>query len=165
MIFKQKKNPGQKPWLMLGILSLLFYGAMLFLTLFADDIHTARLPKVTAAQPGKQSFTYTFTTEDGTAITKTCSHDALPKALVDSCQVFTLKTVTENGRIFYYAEPLKFTVDTSLANPEYYAISTDSVLGSTVILSGYEELSAGDEVFLVKENQKADKLNTEDLFQ
>ena len=165
MRFKRKKNPGQKPWLLLGILSLLFYGTMLFLTILADDIHTARLPKVTATQPGRQSFTYTLTAEDGTVVTKTCSHDALPKALVDSGKVFTVKTVTENGRIFYYAEPLNFTVDTNLANPEYYAISTNSVLGSTVILSGYEELSAGDEVFLVKENQKADKLNTEDLFQ
>ena len=164
MMSKRKKDHEKKPWLMLCLFSLLFYGAMLFLTIFANDVHNARLPKVTAAQPEKQKFTYTLTTENGETTTKTRSCDALPKEMVDSGKVFSLKTVTENGRIFYYAEPLKFTIDITLNHPDYYAISTGSVFGSTVILTGYETLSSGDEVFLLKEEIK-ETLNTENLFQ
>lgn len=165
MMSKHKKDLEKKPWLMLCLLSLLFYGAMLLLTVFADDIHNARLPKVTAAQPEKQKFTYTVTTGDGETITKTRSCDALPKEMVDSGKVFTLRSETENGVIFYYAEPLKFTVDTTLNHPDYYAISTGSVFGTTVILTGYEALSAGEEVFLIKDEIKTNELSTENLFQ
>lgn len=165
MMSKHKKDHEKKPWLMLCLLSLLFYGAMLLLTVFADDIHNARLPKVTAAQPEKQKFSYTLTTEDGETITKTRSCNALPKEMVDSGKVFTLKTVTENGKTFYYAEPLKFIVDTTLSHPDYYAISTGSIFGSTIILTGYEALSAGMEVFLIKDEIKTNELSTENLFQ
>lgn len=136
---------------MLCMISLLFYAGMFLLTVTAKDIHSARLPRVTAGKPAKQTFTYTVTDADGRVIERTHSCSALPKEMVDSGKVFTLQRNEENDFVYYYAQPLSFTVDTSLENEDYYAISSDTFLRTTVILTGYETLSAGDEVFLIKE--------------
>ena len=91
------KDGGKKPWFALLALSLLFYGAMLFLTIFAKNIHNARLPQVTAERLGKQHFSYTFTSEGYTA-KRTGSLPALPKELVDTNQVFILETHFHNSK-------------------------------------------------------------------
>lgn len=166
MTSKPQKGHNKKPWLMLVLLSLLFYGAMLLLTVFADDIHNARLPQVTTGLPGKQNFTQLLTLEDGTTIERTRSCTALPKELVDSDQVFTVRSVTENGFTYYYAQKLSYTIDTSMNHDDYYAIAASSISRDSIILTGYENLKEGDEVFLVKEEQKtSEELTTENLFQ
>ncbi len=166
MTSKQKKDHGKKPWLILVLLSLFFYGAMLLLTGFADDIHNARLPQVTTGQLGKQNFTQTLTLKDGTTIERTRSCTALPKELVDSGRVFTVRSVTENGFTYYYARKLSCTIDTNLQHDDYYAIAGSPVFRDSIILTGYEDLKDGDEVFLVKEEQKtSEELTNENLFQ
>lgn len=166
MMSKQKKYPGKKPWLLLCFLSVLFYGFLLFLTLIAKDVHVARLPKVTTGQPETRGFTCTFLLPDGTMQTLTRFCLALPKEMVDADKVFYLKSETEHGFTYYYAEPLSFTIDDTLEHPDYYAVSFPLYYYGSVILTGYEELSAEDEVFLVKEKQAApDEANVPDLFQ
>lgn len=165
MISNQKKDHEKKPWLMLCLLSLLFYSAMLLLTIFAKDIHIARLPKVTAEPPGKQKFSYMTTGESGT-IKRTMSVTALPKDMVDSGKVFVLETVTENDFIFYYAKQISVTVDETKENADYYAISSGlSMWGDTIITTGYETLKHGDEVYPIRDNLKNETLSTDDLFQ
>ena len=166
MTSKRKKDHDQKPWLMLVLLSLLFYGGMLLLTGFADDIHYARLPQVTTGQPDKQNFTQTLTLKDGTTMERTRSCTALPKELVDSGRVFTVRSVTENGFTYYYVRKLSCTIDTNLQHDDYYAIAGSSVFRDSIILTSYEDLKDGDEVFLVKEEQKtSEELTNENLFQ
>ncbi|MGN0505165.1 MAG: hypothetical protein ACI4FZ_01290 [Lachnospiraceae bacterium] len=166
MITKQKNDHGKKPWLPLCLLSFFFYGVMLLLTITAKDIHNARLPEVTAGQPGRQNFTCTVTAEDGTRREVTRSYTALPKDMVDSGKVFTLRSVVEGDFTYYYAEALSITVNTAMENSDYYAVSDNSIFWNSVILTGYEALSDGDEVFLIKESQKKpEELNKEDLFQ
>jgi len=166
MMSKKKKDHDSKPWLMLLFLSVLFYGCMLLLSVFADDIHNARLPQVTTGQPGKQDFVYTLTLEDGTTVERTRSCTALPKNLVDSDRVFTIQSVTENGFTYYYASKLSYTIDTNMQHEDYYAIAQGTFFRNSIILTGYEALNDGDEVFLVKETQNASEaLSTENLFQ
>lgn len=166
MMSKQKKDHGKKPWFLLCFLSVLFYGSLLFLTLTARDIHNARLPKVTTGQPSTQSFTCTVLSHDGTQRTVTRSCTVLPKEMVDSGKVFYLKSETKHGLTYYYAELLPFTIDSTLEHPDYYAVSISIFYQSSVILTGYETLSEGDEVFLVKEKQSApEEININDLFQ
>lgn len=165
MMHKHKKDHDQKPWLTLCILSLLFYGVMLMLTLFAKDIHNARLPQVTAERPGKQPFSYTAIFEGYTS-ERTGSYTALPKTMVDSGKVFTLKSVMKEDFIYYYAEQVSVVVDTSKENADYYAISEGLSSRDIVIMSGYETLRDGDEVCLIQENKKEkEELSTDNLFQ
>lgn len=165
MMFKPIKSHDKKPWLTLCILSLLFYGTMLLLTLFAKDIHNTRLPQITAERPGKQKFTYSFTFEDYTT-TRTGSYTALPKAMVDSGQVFTLKSVVEDDFTYYYAEQVSVIIDETKSNPDYYAISEGLDSRDIVIMTGYETLSDGNEVCLIQEKKKEkEELSTDNLFQ
>ena len=165
MISKRKKGHDKKPWLILVLLSLFFYGAMLLLTVTSKDIHAARLPKVTASRPEKQSFTYFVTIENGT-IEQTSSFTALPKDMVDSGKVFRLQSVTENDFTYYYARQLTVTIDKTKENDDYYAISDGLMFGETIIMTGYKTLKDGDEVNLIKEKPvKSEELHTEDLFQ
>jgi len=165
MTSKQKKDHGKKPWLILVLLSLFFYGGMLLLTITAKDIHATRLPKVTASRPEKQNFTYFVTVENAT-IERSSSLTALPKDMVDSGKVFRLQSVPENDFTYYYAQQLTVTIDETKENDDYYAISDGLMFGETIIMSGYETLKDGDEVNLIKEKLvKSEELRTEDLFQ
>lgn len=166
MTSKHKKAYDKKPWLMLLLLSLLFYGAMLLLTVTARDVHVARLPEVTAERPAKQRFTYEITGEYGT-MERTSSFTALPKEMVDSGKVFQLQSVTEQDFTYYYARQLTVAIDKSKENADFYALSDDlSFFGTTIIMTGYENLKDGDEVHLIKEEKKSsEELSTKDLFQ
>lgn len=165
MMSKSKKDSDKKSWLVLCLLSLLFYGAMLLLSLFAKDIHNARLPQVTAERPGKQEFTYTITIEDFSN-TRIGSFTALPKAMVDENKVFIIRTVSEEDFTYYYATQVFVTVDISKENTDYYAISQGLDSRDIVIMSGYETLNDGDEVCLIQKKVKEkEKHSTDNLFQ
>ena len=158
-------NGDKKPWFALLALSLLFYGTMLLLTLFAKNIHYARLPQVTAERLGKQRFSYAITIE-GYTTERTSSLPALPKELVDTNQVFILETKETDDFTYYYARKASVTIDKSKENADYYAIADGLDSRSMVILTGYEKLNDGEEVFLVKEKKEKQKeLSTENLFQ
>lgn len=160
-----KKDNTKKPLFSLLLLSLLFYGSMLFLSAFADDIHYARLPKVTAETPKKQSFSYKITLDNGFSSSQTRLVSALPKDIVDSGQVFIIRTVEQDDFIYYYAQRVSVTIDTEHKNDDYYAISDGISSRDLVILTGYETLSDGDEVALLKEKKEASKVQTDTLFQ
>lgn len=163
MIPEKKKDSEKKRLLPLVVLSLLFYGVMLLLTLTAKDIHNARLPQVTAGRPEKQFFSYTDTME-GNAIERTISCTALPKDMVDSGKIFILQTITKGDFTYYYAQQCFVTIDTEKQHTDYYAISNGIDSWDTIILTGYENLQNDDEVFLIKENSKKE-LQKENLFQ
>ncbi|MBO5176974.1 MAG: hypothetical protein J6C07_05920 [Lachnospiraceae bacterium] len=147
-----KKSSGKKHFLPLLLLSVLFYGVMLLLTLTAKDIHLARLPQVTASRLGNVSFTYLFTPENGEPRIATKQMPGIPKELYDSGQIFTVTTKVTDEMTYYYAKKISLKVDSSKENDTHYAIS-DSFFRDMIILSGYENLKDGDEVNLIKEEK------------
>lgn len=148
-----KKGTAKRRYLPLLFLSLTFYGIMLFLTLTAKDIHNARLPQVTANRLNKQSFTYTVTQEDGYTYEASKNREGIPKDVVDSGQIFIVTTITKEDMTYYYAKRTTVTIDTTLNNDTYYALDSSVSLRDMVILTGYEELEDGDEVYIVKEDK------------
>ena len=163
MIPEKKKDSEKKRLLPLVVLSLLFYGVMLLLTLTAKDIHNARLPQVTAGRPEKQFFSYTDTME-GNPIERTISCTALPKDMVDSGKVFILQTITKGDFTYYYAQQCFITIDAEKQHADYYAISNGIDSWDTVILTGYENLQNGAEVFLLPK-EKNEKNQNKNMFQ
>lgn len=154
MMYKKEhdKAATKKRLLPLFVLSLLFYGTMLLLTLTAKDIHLARLPQVTASRLDTVTFSYLFTPEGGEPRTVTKQMPGIPKNLYDSGQLFTIVTEVTDDMVYYYAKKISLEIDFSKANEDYYAVS-DSFFRDMVILTGYEELKHGDEVNLLKNNK------------
>lgn len=154
MMFKnqKKKTHRTRRLLPLIVLSLLFYGAMLLLTLTAKDIHLARLPKVTASRLHNVTFSYLFTPENGEPYTVTGQMPGIPKELYDSGQIFVIVSEVTDYITCYYAKKISLKIDPSKENETYYAVS-DSFFRDMVILTGYEELEHGDEVNLLKDNK------------
>ena len=149
----QNNKPRDKKRLLpLLVLSLLFYGILLFLTLTAKDIHLARLPQVTASRLGNVGFNYLFTPENGEPRTATKQMPGIPKEIYDSGQIFTVTTKVTDEMTYYYAKKISPEIDFSKENDAYYAVS-DSFFRDMVILTGYENLEDGDEVNLIKDTR------------
>ena len=154
MTCNRKKERSDKSWCLLLILSLLFYGGLLLLTIYAKDIHNARLPHVTAGSAEKQTFTYRVTLPDGFTAERNNSFISLPKELIDAGQVFLVKTVAENDCTYYCVHKIYVTVDESKENADYYAIADGIESRDIVVLTGYENLQDGDEVYLIRKTKK-----------
>lgn len=80
----------------LFIITIIFFAAMLFLTLFAGKIHESSLPQVTAARPEWQLFPYEFTDENGEARTGSTEKIAVPKSMLGN-GVFIIYSAEKNG--------------------------------------------------------------------
>lgn len=80
----------------LFVITILFFAAMLFLTLFAEKIHTASLPKVTAARPERRSFPYEFIDANGERHTGSIEKNAVPRSMLES-GVFVIYSAEKNG--------------------------------------------------------------------
>lgn len=132
------------------LLSVFFYGTMLVLTLIAVNVHNARLPHVTASRLGSQEFKTEVTLEGGYTREVKRLVIGVPKELVDTDSVFVLTNREKNGMTYYYCRKVKVTY--SLENEKYYAVENGISSMDTVILSGYEELTDGCEVFWVRED-------------
>lgn len=78
----------------LGVVAVLFFSAMLFLTLFAEKLHEKSLPRVIAAYPEHYSFRYEFIDENGQ--TDTAEITTVPRAMID-CGVFVVYSSEKNG--------------------------------------------------------------------
>lgn len=64
------------------IVTVTFFAAMFFLTLFEEKIHEKSLPKVTAARPERQLFPYELTDEKGETHIGSSEKIAVPKSML-----------------------------------------------------------------------------------
>ena len=80
----------------LVIVTIVFFAAMLFLTLFAEKIHESSLPKVTASRPERQLFPYEFADEKGETFTGSAEKIAVPKSMLEN-GVFVIYSSEKNG--------------------------------------------------------------------
>lgn len=78
------------------IFTIFFFAGMLVLTLFAEQMHDASLPKVTASRPEHRSFPYEYTLEDGTVSMGSIQKIAVPKTMLES-GVYILYSAEKNG--------------------------------------------------------------------
>ena len=145
MTYKPNKMKSLSRLLPLFLLSALFYGIMGFLTLNAPDIHYRRLPQVTTGQLTKEEFTYFL--PDFPDTERTRSILSIPKELYESGKVFKIESKTEYGFTYYYAKQVWAELDTDKQNENYYAIKNGFWGSEHIILTGYEELYDGMEVF------------------
>lgn len=149
---KSKKEKEKKKLLPLFLLSLVFYGGMLFLTLNALDIRNSRLPQVTANRLSKQEFTYIGTLQSGQTMEMTTKFLAIPKEVIEYGRIFAIDAVHKNDMTYYYAREIFVEIDEEKENDTYYALK-EKDFREMIVLTGYETLEDGCEVHLVKEKE------------
>ena len=148
MKFKKEKQV-----ILLCILSIIFYGSLLFLTLNAWDIRCARLPQVTASRLKKEEFRYVEILQSGQEYETTRKFLAIPKEVVEYGQFFAIDTVHKDDLTYYFAREVSIAIDMERENENSYAL-VERDYRETIILTGYEGLEDGCEVHIVKEEKE-----------
>lgn len=128
------------------IFTILFFAAMLFLTLFAEQIHENSLPNVTAARPEQKLFPYEYTDENGEPQTGSMQKTAVPKSMLES-GVYVLYSAEKNGtkRDFVRLAP----VQTGEERDGYVEIVSGILFSERIVTESTEELYDGCEVNVV----------------
>lgn len=135
----------------LFIITLLFFGAMLFLTLFAEEIHESLLPKVTAARPERIFFPYEFTDENGEPRTGSIKKIAVSRSMLEN-GVYVIYSAEKNGtkRNFVRLAPIQ----TGEEQNGYLEVVSGIELTDRIVTECDGELYDGAEVHVNKSNDK-----------
>ena len=123
--------------------TILFFVAMLFLTLFAEKIHENSLPKVTAARPEQKLFPYEYTDENGEPQTGSIQKIAISKSMLED-GVYVIYSAEKNGtkRSFVRLAP----VQTGEARDEYVEIVSGIQFSDRIMVESSVALYDGAEV-------------------
>lgn len=126
--------------------TIFFFAGMLFLTLFAEQMHNASLPKVTAARPEQKLFPYEYTSEDGTISTGSIQKTAVPKTMLES-GVYVIYSTEKNGtkRSFVRLAP----VQTGAERDGYVEVVSGILFSDRIVTDSTGELCDGCEVSVV----------------
>lgn len=125
------------------VITIIFFAAMLFLTLFAEKIHESTLPKVTAARPERKLFPYEFTDENGETHTGSIEKIAVPKSMLKS-GVFIIYSAEKNGTKRDFVQLA--SVQTGEENGEYVEIVSGIGFTDRIATDSNKELYDGCEV-------------------
>ena len=128
------------------IITALFFSAMLFLSLFAEKIHNAGLPKVTVSRPETCTFEETFTDENGKTYTFYTEKTALSKEQVEK-GIYVLYSAEKNGTKRSFVRLAQ--VVTGTENDGYLEIVSGINYGEKIVTSSTAELYDGAEVVVV----------------
>lgn len=121
----------------------LFFSAMLFLSLFAEKIHNAGLPKVNVSRPETLTFEETFTDENGETYTFYTEKTAISKEQIEQ-GVYVLCSAEKNGTKRSFVRLAH--VVTGEENDGYFEIVTGINYGEKIVTSSTAELYDGAEV-------------------
>lgn len=125
------------------IVTVLFFAAMLFLTLFAEKIHENSLPKVIASRPEQRLFPYEYTDENGDSQTGSIEKIAVPDSMLES-GVFVIYSAEKNGtkRNFVRLAP----VQAGEERDGYVEVVSGIMFSDRIVMESSEELFDGAEV-------------------
>ena len=121
----------------------LFFSAMLFLSLFAEKIHNAGLPKVTVSRPETLTFEEIFTDENGETYTFYTEKTAISKEQIEQ-GVYVLCSAEKNGTKRNFIKLVQ--VVTGAEKDGYLEIVSGINYGEKIVTSSTAELYDGAEV-------------------
>ena len=128
------------------IITALFFSAMLFLSLFAEEIYNAGLPKVTVSRPETLTFEETFTDENGETYTFYTEKTAISKEQIEQ-GVYVMCSAEKNGTKRSFVRLVQ--VVTGTENDGYLEIISGINYGEKIVTSSTAELYDGAEVVVV----------------
>lgn len=128
------------------IFTIFFWAGMLFLTFFAEQIHIAALPKVTALRPEQKLFPYEHTDANGDTQTGSMQKIAVPRSLLEG-DVFIVYSAEKNGtrRSFVRLAPIQ----TGEERDGYVEVVSGITFADRIVYQHSGELFDGCEVNIV----------------
>ncbi len=129
--------------LVLMIITAVFLLVMIFLTIFAESIHLAALPKVTAARPKTFMFEMSVTGADGNPMTVYSERTALTKEQLEE-GVYILYKADKNGTERTFVRSA--TLQTGAEQDGYIEIVSGLMSTDRMVISADSELYDGCEV-------------------
>ena len=87
------------------VITVLFFAAMLVLSLTSEAIHNASLPQVKLIKPHTYMFPYEYELENGEKTTGSIERTAITKEMLEY-GIFTVYSTEKNGTKRYYARKL-----------------------------------------------------------
>lgn len=126
--------------------TVLFFAAMLFLTISARAIHNASLPQVTAEKLPSVQFPFEYTDESENEMTGTKSALAIRSELLDS-DIFILYQREKNGDMRYYVRLAK--IETGAEYGGFTEVLSGIGYGDKIVVSSDTELCDSNEVYVI----------------
>ncbi len=130
---------------LLTAITVIFFAAMLFLTVSARAIHNATLPQVTAERLSSVQFPFEYTDENGNVMTGTKSALAIRSDLLGS-DVFVLYQREKNGDMRDYVRLA--VIETGEEYNGFTEVLSGIGYGDKFVISTDSILSDGDEVLV-----------------
>lgn len=127
------------------IVTVLFFAAMLFLTISARAIHYASLPQVTAEKLPSVQFPFEYTDDSGNVMIGTKSVLAIKSELLNS-DVFILYQREKNGDMRYYVRLAK--IETGMEYNGFTEVQSGIEYGDKVVISADAVLYDSNEVYI-----------------
>ena len=127
------------------IITVVFFSAMLFLSLFSERIHNAGLPEVTVARPETYTFEETYTDENGEAHTVYTDKTAITKEQLEK-GVYVLYSAEKNGTKRNFVHLAQ--VVTGVEKDGYFEIVSGLNWNEKIITEHSGELYDGCEVYI-----------------
>lgn len=82
----------------LPVVTVIFFSIMLFLTIFAEQIHNESLAKVVVSRPEQKPFPFEYTDENGNIQTGSVQKNALPESMLGQ-DIYVVYTANKNGTV------------------------------------------------------------------
>lgn len=127
------------------IITVFFFSAMLLLSIFAEQIHNAGLPKVTVSRPETYTFEESGTDQNGETYTFYTEKTALSKGRLEN-GVYVLYSAEKNGTKRSFVRLVQ--VVTGAEKDGYYEIVSGINYGEKIVTYSTEMLYDGAEVVI-----------------
>ncbi|MDE7193091.1 MAG: hypothetical protein K2O14_03885 [Oscillospiraceae bacterium] len=125
------------------IVTILFFAGMLFLTFFAEQLHNAALPKVTASRPEQRLFPYEYVDENGEPQTGSVRKIAVSEEMLED-GVFVIYSAEKNGTKRDFVRLA--CVQTGGEHDGYIEVVSGIVFSDRIVTESSRELCDGAEV-------------------
>ncbi len=129
------------------VFTIIFFAAMLFLTIFADQIHNSFLPKVTVSRPKQKSFPFEYTDQDGNTQTGSAQKNALPESMLGQ-DIYVIYTAEKNGTVRSFVRCV--AVETGQMANGYAEVISGVDFDDKIVIESSGELTDGGEVLVEK---------------
>lgn len=126
--------------------TVLFFALMLFLTLFAESIHLASLPRVTVSRVESKRFPVERVLDDGTVMSFSQERSAVSEELLNM-GIYTVYSYEKNGTKRNYVREV-FVETGEMTEDGYYEVVSGLSFIDRIVVESTGELYDGCEVMI-----------------
>ena len=126
-------------------ITVLFFSAILFLSLFAERLHNETLPRVSVSRPEIYTFEETYTDENGETYTFRTDKNAIPQKQLEK-DVYVIYSAERNGTKRSFVRLVQ--VVTGAEKDGYLEIISGINYGERIVVNSTKELYDGAEVIV-----------------